>query len=57
MPNKISKLDLGGDMRRVGGREEEGEIIDLYSNKNKTKFYKEWRKNHKYSHMMRSLIN
>lgn len=41
MPNKIGKLDLGGDMRKVGGREEEGEIIDLYSNKNKTKFYKE----------------
>lgn len=41
MPNKIGKLDLGGDMRRAGGREDEGEIIDLYSNKNKTKFYKE----------------
>lgn len=41
MTNKISKLDLGGDMRRVVGREEEGEIVGLYSNKNKAKFYEE----------------
>lgn len=44
-------------MRRVVGREEEGEIVDLYSNKNKTKFYEEWKENHKYIHIMRCLIN